>query len=471
MVEEIKGEEDAALRLKTFFGEVEFLKQYAQMLALLSDEKRFTEGLKKVSALIWEAYNSREIKDAPNRYTRAIVAVANQMFGFACQENVVLTAAAGTKAFGERIRNGVLWKDSFALGHGEFAHSYQWLVAGLVLDWGKGTAKVYKGTAGKRSLVPLFVKDNFGIVLRPAQLWEYVVDSTRYAPAFDKEAKPAAQTWVKEQLEKWSRNELVNTSFANLYFRGTDPQIEGSCGLGVKYEAFAKERTNDSSRNLSVAKKAGKPGKFVDSLAATFPVRNALTATSFRNANNVTDLARRSHTPPWFITVYEDHRQLRLYQRSNVKLRELASELLATEKLNRENSPLRNDETWRKIEALLIEIDLMSGSTEDPNSKTFYADLKSKVVQEASKMGAGKIAEGWFGNLLKGIPALKRERQEHYSGRPKTSQGWKTAPDDMGIFVRKILDSETVRKGQIVWQFHDLPGTVNKNAFPGQLTL
>ena len=76
------------------------------------------------------------------------------------------------------------------------------------------------------------------------------------------------------------------------------------------------------------------------------------------------------------------------------------SELLATEKLNRENSPLRNDETWRKIEALLIEIDLMSGSTEDPNSKTFYADLKSKVVQEASKMGAGKIAEGWFGNRL-----------------------------------------------------------------------
>ena len=89
-----------------------------------------------------------------------------------------------------------------------------------------------------------------------------------------------------------------------------------------------------------------------------------------------------------------------LYQCSNVKLRELASELLATEKLNRENSPLRNDETWRKIEALLIEIDLMSGSTEDPNSKTFYADLKSKVVQEASKMGAGKIAEGWFGNRL-----------------------------------------------------------------------
>jgi hypothetical protein len=113
----------------------------------------------------------------------------------------------------------------------------------------------------------------------------------------------------------------------------------------------------------------------------------------------------------------------------------------------------------------------MSGGTEDPNSKTFYADLKSKVVQEASKMGAGKIAEGWFGNLLKGIPALKRERQEHYSGRPKTSQGWKTAPDDTGIFVRKILDSETVRKGQIVWQFHELPGTVNKNAFPGQLTL
>jgi hypothetical protein len=32
MVEEIKGEEDAALRLKTFFGEVEFFKQYAQML-------------------------------------------------------------------------------------------------------------------------------------------------------------------------------------------------------------------------------------------------------------------------------------------------------------------------------------------------------------------------------------------------------------------------------------------------------
>jgi hypothetical protein len=47
MVEEIKGEEDAALKLRTFFGEVEFFKQYVQMLALLSDEKRFTEGLKR----------------------------------------------------------------------------------------------------------------------------------------------------------------------------------------------------------------------------------------------------------------------------------------------------------------------------------------------------------------------------------------------------------------------------------------
>ena len=467
MIEEIRDEQDAAKRLKAFFGDLKYHDAYAQMLGLLVDEKRFTAGLEKVSALIWEAYNSDPIRDSPNRYTRSNLAVANQNFGFACQENVVLTAAAGAKAFGERIRNGVLWKDSFALGHGEFAHSYQWLVAGKALGWGVKTAEIYRSTAGNASVLPLFVKDNFGIALRTTQLWEYVVDSTRYDPAFDSQATLAAKTWVETQLEKWSKKEVVNRSFVNLYFRSGE--LAGSCNLGQKYDAIAQERSEkDFVRNLSVAKKSGKPSKFIDSLAATFPFRNALT-NSFRNANNVTDLARQVRNPPWFITVYEDHRYARLYERSNAKIRELASQLLGAAKLEKENSPLKGDQTWQKIEALLYEIgfDLW-----DTKSATFYKDLREKVTSEAKNLELPtKTPKDWFQGQLKGIPALKRERQEHYSDLTKKNEGWNPAQDDAGIYVRKVLQNEIVQKGIIPAKFHGRAGTISRNAFPGQLVL
>jgi hypothetical protein len=111
------------------------------------------------------------------------------------------------------------------------------------------------------------------------QLWEYVVHSTRYDAAFDSQVKLAAKTWVETQLEKWSKKEVVNRSFVNLYFRSGE--LAGSCNLGEKYDAFAQERSEkDFVRNSSLAKKNGKPSKFIDSLAASFPFRNALTTSA-----------------------------------------------------------------------------------------------------------------------------------------------------------------------------------------------
>jgi hypothetical protein len=121
---EVTDAYDAAERLRDFFGDVTYNDQYSQMLALLCDAGRFREGLDEVSRLIWHAYNRPEIRSSRNRFARAILHVAAN-FGFVCQDNVVLTAQTNPTAFGNRIRDGVLWKDSFALGHGEYAHSYQ----------------------------------------------------------------------------------------------------------------------------------------------------------------------------------------------------------------------------------------------------------------------------------------------------------------------------------------------------------
>ena len=78
--------------------------------------------------------------------------------------------------------------------------------------------------------------------------------------------------------------------------------------------------------------------------------------------------------------MHEDHRYARLYERSNAKIRKLASQLLGAAKLEKENSPLKGDQTWQKIEALLYEIgfDLW-----DTKSATFYKDLREKVTSEA----------------------------------------------------------------------------------------
>lgn len=60
------------------------------------------------------------------------------------QENIVFTGALEGREFINYVRDGVLWKDSFAPSHGEFSHSLQWFAAGQALNLGAETAALYK---------------------------------------------------------------------------------------------------------------------------------------------------------------------------------------------------------------------------------------------------------------------------------------------------------------------------------------
>jgi len=165
---EIASVQDATTRLNEMFRpgggdgiDPQDTPRYAALLDLLSDHGRFAAALENASAAIWAAYNRDEIRNQPNRYTRAILHVGATL-GFASGDLRVLTAAASPQAFGDLLRNRLLWKDSFALGHGEFAHSYQWLAAGLALNWGTNTARLYAETRGRLSMMPCWVKDDAG---------------------------------------------------------------------------------------------------------------------------------------------------------------------------------------------------------------------------------------------------------------------------------------------------------------------
>jgi hypothetical protein len=153
----------------------------------------------------------------------------------------------------------VLWKDSFALSHGEYAHSYQWLVAGLMLDWGANTAVYYKNTAGRRSRVPLFVKDTGHVGFHPANLWEWLVDCTKYdAGKFPPQAKAAADAWVDSELQKWAAGELTSVAFINAFFKSEDrmvtPAIKDKQKIGSKaYDEFWKGKRNKAGQNSVIA--------------------------------------------------------------------------------------------------------------------------------------------------------------------------------------------------------------------------
>ena len=120
----------------------------------------FEKGLHRISELLWAEYRKPGMQDRPNRYSRSIINLANGAFGFMTQDNVVVAGPLGGAAFGQRVRSKVLWKDSFALGHGEFSHSYPWLTAGLVLNWGVETGQHDANVAGRMSRIPLTHREN-----------------------------------------------------------------------------------------------------------------------------------------------------------------------------------------------------------------------------------------------------------------------------------------------------------------------
>ena len=254
---EIRDEGDARTRLHDFYGlEGQQAAPYVELLGLLCGLKgypSFEEGLLKISELLWTEYRKPGMQDRPNRYSRSIINLANSRFGFTTQDNVVFAGPLGGAAFGERVRNKVLWKDSFALGHGEFSHSYQWLTAGLVLNWGVETGQHYANVAGRMSRIPLFTKDSDGMTYRRSPLWEYLVDCTKRQGWFDNEGRltAAVNAWSKKQKEQQNVQEL-----------------------GVR--------------------------------PSSYPTANALTNDTFRSANNVASLAARKD---WFISFYEARRK------------------------------------------------------------------------------------------------------------------------------------------------------------------
>jgi hypothetical protein len=74
------------------------------------------------------------------------------------------------------VHNKTLWKDSFGFGHGEFSHSFQWLVAGTLFNWSQKTSELYAGTV-VRSKGDIFYLDGSSPRLGPRPLWQWLVDS------------------------------------------------------------------------------------------------------------------------------------------------------------------------------------------------------------------------------------------------------------------------------------------------------
>ncbi len=263
-IQEIKDPGDARARLSELYGiQGDDAQPYVDLLGVLcgwDTHPSFSKNLEIVSSMIWHEYNRSGMAARPNRFTRSIINLANKKFGFLMQDNVVFAGPLDGRSFGERVRGKILWKDSFALGHGEFSHSYQWLAAGFALGWNEATADVYANTAGRMSVSPIFVKDNDGIAYRRSPMWEWLVDCTRHQNWFDAPVRHA--TAVKAWAEKRPSSEPKRT---------------------------AEE---------------------LEAMAAAYPQRNALTKTSFRSANNVATLAREQSE--WFISYYEVHRQAKL---------------------------------------------------------------------------------------------------------------------------------------------------------------
>lgn len=320
-VKEIKDTEDALTRLQAYFDTEEMqegdLAKLGQLLDFLGNPARvdaFRTKLKATSAAIWKVYNQPEISAKTNRFTSAIVTVGAK-YGFASQDNVVFVGALEAKAFGKRLRDGVLWKDSFALDHGEFSHSYQWLAAGLELGWETGTAALYKNLAELRSKAPLFVIDNGKLAFRRAPIWEYLVDCTNYSEerAGNAMRAPAAEAYFDKQILAFRSGKPVDRYFANQYlrmyfaaelFQGADQAWK------TDYDTPEKRSRKQLEIIGILDRKPDTRGRFVAGQVANFEEQNAITGGypggSYRSPNNVSYLVRAKSN--WFINTYQIHR-------------------------------------------------------------------------------------------------------------------------------------------------------------------
>lgn len=174
--QEIDGAPDAKARIEQFFKvKPEHLMDYAKFAYFLSNRKLVEEALQKVSSGVWAEYRkTKDTNTATNRFTRAIIRYAAN-FGFACPENVVFTGPLSDTKFLSFVKDGVLWKDTFAPEHGEFSHTLQWLSGAVAIGWGKKTAELYKNS-DTMSELPLTTRVNGSLAQKKVPLWAWLVD-------------------------------------------------------------------------------------------------------------------------------------------------------------------------------------------------------------------------------------------------------------------------------------------------------
>jgi hypothetical protein len=191
MANEIKNLDDAKNRLRELFAPSERddidkkrlrnevdLEDYAKIAVFLTDNKRVRTALETVSAQVWDQYRHWSMEKSPNRFSQAIINYASKRFGFAAQGNVVFIGPLGGPEFLGYVRDGVLWKDTFAPGHGEFSHSLQWLAAGVALNLDARIVELYKKAGNIFSNRKMYSRDgNTGVLVHAVQpLWAWMVD-------------------------------------------------------------------------------------------------------------------------------------------------------------------------------------------------------------------------------------------------------------------------------------------------------
>jgi hypothetical protein len=459
-ITEIASLEDAQLRYKKFFACAEtkdFDEYYPALVTLLSNKVEFPAALQALSGEIWKAYNDASLVDAQNRYTRAILKVAKER-GLQDSANVVLTDAADPTYFGNLIRNGFLWKDSFAPGHGEFAHSYQWLSASMKFNWGPTTGAIYRAVAGVKSKVPMFVKDEGPIRLRTAFLWEWLVDCTEYnEQKFDPQAFAAVKAWCDAQLEKWCANQPTSSWFVSAFFKGEDPEIKPIVASEV-FESEIKPRRGQNGLAEQIQSKFDKSidGFYKDFANDLYKTRNAF-SNLFRNANTITTEAKDHRTnqrsTAWFISYYECYRATNLERREHaltpfmvaqqlqagfgVALDVWAYEAILKEELAK---PKYNNQT---------DFNTVKRAAKETFSKDLSID--DKLVSK----GAVEKALG----TLQAIDIGKESVKGNYQTGQSRDRGWKPAAANQSAYVKPATGA--VQKKQEAVEFHGLKGTIN----------
>jgi hypothetical protein len=478
--------------------------RYASFLALLSDEMRFEHALEQVSKKIWEAYNHPSLASSPNRFTQAICKVGVDL-GFAGGDLRVLTAAASPEAFGALLEGKLLWKDSFALGHGEFAHSYQWLAAGLALKWGADTGRLYQCTRGRLSVMPGWVKDDNDpkLRLRPIRLWEYLVDCTQWSDKLKPDLE-VAKRWVTGAVRSLCKAKPSPTS-THLWLEElltgvltyTDAsgapvaQLPGPLAIPMQEFVDIRSCPEIKLKDLTEAllKRHTKLLNFIAVfLVDRFPSWCALSLPvadggSFRNANNVTHLARSK--PDWFICAYETRRFGKLMASQNATLIGNIKEVILTcgmirhgnceltlhsdkqgplvvkipgqmafvnflAKLNRHNASLASAETARAIR-------------ED------FWDFVAEGLVDMSNTQVKKLTGPYQRAILSYMDALALGRQRHYASGSKTGQGWTTPTGGtinmQGIFSLHPSGQVIAVKDQVEITIHEVKGSLTKSVF------